>query len=349
MGMTRTQTTNGFEDVFDRIKERVRLSRPSVVRGWFRSLKPISFDAGSLCVRVQNAAQKEYLERFTDNAFTTAAQEVTGRLVNVVFLNDGSPDEAPPREPSTSWLRQSPRDPHRRWDSFAVGPCNRLAHAAATAVLEQPGEVYNPLFIWGPPGVGKTHLVQGLAARVESPDGSARPRSIWYVTGPELIDQLIESVEEAASDRIRHAASSLQYLLVDDVDTLANRERSQEEFFHLLNRVLDHHVQLILTASYAPGDLQGMPDRLRSRFAAGLVAGMDPPCFQTREDIVRQHARLRCIDVPDEVVTLLAQFMERPMELGGALVRLDALSQLRGTSINRELAAEALGLPVDLA
>lgn len=330
------------EAVFERIKDHVRSTRPSVVRGWFRKLRPDSLEAGSLNIRVQNAAQKEYLERFASDAFTVAAQAVTGRLVNVVFRYDGTGHDEPATEPEALRLRPSAIDPFHRLDSFAIGPCNRLAHAAVSAVLEQPGTVYNPLFIWGPAGVGKTHLVQGLTVRAEAEKGSAVARRCWYVTAPDLIAQLIESLEGNIVDEVRREVSGLTFVVVDDVDLFENRERSQEEFFHFLNRALDHHVQLVLVATRAPGELRGIPDRLRTRFAAGLVVGMDPPCTQTREEIIRRHAKARCIDLAEELAAMLAQSIDSAPELVNTLIRLDSLSQIRGTSINREIVDEVL-------
>lgn len=340
----------GIEEVFGRVMERVKSARPTVVRGWFRALEPFSFDAGSLCIRVQNAAQKEYLERFTDNAFTSAAQEVTGRLITVAFEVDEDGQQKLANQDTSSLLRSTRLDSTRTWESFAVGACNRLAHAAANAVLENPDVGYNPLFIWGGKGVGKTHLLCALADRAgktltsRDNEPSATPASsrLWYLSTPMLIDQIIESIEKDRLDLFKSAASNLNLVVLDDVHLFADRQRSQEEFFHLFNRLLQTHTQVVLSANQPPKDLVGFSERLTSRFAAGLVAGMDPPCIETRTNIVRLHAQARCIELPEPIAIELARRIDDPQVLIEALVRLDSLSHMQGTSITASLLEEAL-------
>lgn len=256
--------------LWDDLTGHVRVSRPDLVRGWFSDLQLTDVDAGVLVVRTRNDAQARYLEEHCRSAFVTAAQAATGRLVSVAF------EPAPAEEPAASDSGLPvisdgviPLNPDYTFDNFVTGPCNRLAHAAATAVAGDPGRAYNPFFIHGPVGLGKTHLLQSIchAARERNP----RIR-YHYISCETFINDFIEAVECGALHQFRYRYRHVDLLVIDDIQFLAERERSQEEFFHTFNTLYQSQRQIVLSADCPPADIPSLEERLVSRFNSGLVA-----------------------------------------------------------------------------
>jgi len=337
--------------LWDDLTGHVRVSRPDLVRGWFSDLQLTDVDAGVLVVRTRNDAQARYLEEHCRSAFVTAAQAATGRLVSVAF------EPAPAEEPTASDCGLPdisdgviPLNPDYTFDNFVTGPCNRLAHAAATAVAGDPGRAYNPFFIHGPVGLGKTHLLQSIchAAR----ERNARIR-YHYISCETFINDFIEAVECGALHQFRYRYRHVDLLVIDDIQFLAERERSQEEFFHTFNTLYQSHRQIVLSADCPPADIPSLEERLVSRFNSGLVALLDRPCLETRMAILRKKAKLRCIEVPTDVIRHVAGATGANIrDLEGALTKLDAMSQALRCPITVELATKALSdrpeTPIDI-
>lgn len=320
----------------------LRLTHPQLVRAWFLQLEPVGLNSGVLAVRACNAAQSRYLEQHCRVAFAEAAQAATGRLVSVEF---DAPDELD--LPETAFDR--PEDYALRlnadliFEHFVTGPCNRLAHAAAVAVAKESGRVYNPLFLHGDVGLGKTHLLQAICHDVLA----RRPESrCLYLSCEVFTNDFIEAVESGSLYQFRHRYRHADLLVIDDIQFLAARERSQEEFFHTFNTLSQSGKQIVLSADSAPADIPSLEQRLVSRFHSGLVATLERPCLDTRIAIVRKKTRLRCIEVPDAVVALVAERIDGNVrELEGALIKIDAVSQIEREPITVELARRALGDP----
>ncbi len=232
-------------------------------------------------------------------------------------------------------------NPKFTFDNFIVGPSNELAYAAARAVADTGGARYNPLFIAGGTGLGKTHLMHAIAHTVLL----GRPEAkVMYVSAERFTNEFIEALQHHKMDefRLRYRAGC-EVLLVDDIQFLAGREQTQEEFFHTFNALRDTDRQIVVSADKYPHQLQRMPERLASRFTSGLVADVQVPQLETRVAIVRKKAELERIDVPDEVAVLLAQCVQSNVrELEGALIRLAAKSSLTGRPIDAEFARAEL-------
>lgn len=232
-------------------------------------------------------------------------------------------------------------NPKFTFDNFIVGPSNELAYAAARAVADSRGARYNPLFIAGGTGLGKTHLMHAIAHTVLLSRPEAR---VMYVSAERFTNEFIEALQHHRMDdfRLRYR-TGCDVLLVDDVQFLAGREQTQEEFFHTFNALRDRDRQIVVSADKYPHQLQRMPERLASRFTSGLVADVQAPQLETRVAIVRKKAELERIDVPDEVALLLAQCVQSNVrELEGALIRLAAKSSLTGRRIDVEFARTEL-------
>lgn len=321
----------------------IRVKAPELMRAWFSQLEPVGTERGVLLIRAQNAAQVRYLREHCNRRFAEAAQAATGRLMSVTFEAPVS-EEGGNNEPAYPDHESEPSlNPDYLFENFVTGPFNRLAHAAAVAVAHAPGRAYNPLFIHGAVGLGKTHLLQAVCADIRT----RQPQLHFsYITCEKFINHFIGAVENGELHRFRFRYRNVDVLVIDDVQFLAERERSQEEFFHTFNALHQTQRQIVMSADCSPGEIPALEERLVSRFNSGLVALVDRPDFETRMAIVRKKARIRCVEVPEEVVEFIAARVNtNTRELEGALIKVDAISQTLGTPISLSTAREALGEP----
>jgi len=216
-----------------------------------------------------------------------------------------------------------------------------LPHAASIAVSEQPGKAYNPLFIHGGVGLGKTHLLQAISQKVLEHNGYAR---ILYLSCDSFINQFITSVETGDMNTFRYRYRNVDMLVIDDIHFLAGRDRTQEEFFHTFNTLYQSHKQIILSADAAPSEIPELEERLVSRFNWGLVARIEKPCYETRVAILQKKARMRGLSLPEDVVCYVAAKVENnTRELEGAITKLQGMGLLNNGTIDIELAKAALG------
>ncbi len=328
----------------------VRTRHPALARGWFGQLEPGTLERGQLTVLAANPAQLIYLQQHCTRPFVEAAQAATGRLVSVEFqeCNDGDRPEpalplprrgTPPSfERDTSLLRLNAED---AFENFVPGPCNALAHASCRAVRDAPGTAYNPIFIHGSCGLGKTHLLQAICHRVLD---SAPATQIMYLSCETFVNHFIEAVERGDLSGFRYKYRHLDLLLIDDIQFLAGRERMQEEFFHTFNTLYQLNKQIVLSADSSPSEIPSLEERLVSRFNWGLIARVDPPDFETRQAILRKKMRMRQMDIPQDVTEFIAASIEsNSRELEGAINRIHGLAALEKRPIDMALAHEALG------
>jgi len=336
--------------VWQRIIQQVINTGGNIIRPWFTKLEPISLEHGLLEVEVPGPAELAYCRRHAGRLFTEAAQAATGRLVGVCFLTSAEAAEAPPSD-----LRPKPEaEPvdldetdslllgeDYSFSSFVIAPSNRLAHAACLAVSESPGMSYNPLFLHGSVGLGKTHLLQATCRRVleERPDAQ-----ISVLSCETFVNHFIRAVERGDLSRFRYRYRHADVLAIDDIQFLSDHERTQEEFFHTFNTLYQSQRQIVLTSDRGPAEIQGLEERLVSRFNWGLVARIDRPCYETRVAIVRKKAHLRSIELPDDVVCFIAACIEsNTRELEGAIAKVAMLAQVTEREISLPVAEEALG------
>ncbi len=232
-------------------------------------------------------------------------------------------------------------NPDYVFENFVVGPGSRLAHAAALAVAANPGRAYNPYFVHGDVGLGKTHLLQAICLRIKQVDPATR---IFYTSCEGFMTQFMEAVQAGEMTAFRHIFRDVDVLAIDDVHFLAKRDRTQEEFFHTFNSLYQSHKQIILSSDAPPEEIPDLEDRLVSRFKWGLVASVAPPCYETRVAILKQKARLRGFELPDDVACHIAAKIDSNIrELEGAIVKLQVLSHLEKRGVDMGLALAALG------
>jgi len=224
---------------------------------------------------------------------------------------------------------------------FVVASCNRLAHAAAMAVADAPGQTYNPLYLYGGVGLGKTHLIQAIGHAIAGANPSLR---IAYLSLERFMNELISAIRFGydKTNAFRERYRSIDVLLIDDVQFIAGKERTQEEFFHTFNALYDQQKQIVLTSDCPPRDIPEIEERLHSRFEWGLIADIEPPDLETKVVIIKRKAEAHHVNLPDDVALMLARHAKHNIrELEGALVRLLAMSSLRGVPLTKSLAEES--------
>ncbi|ANE44664.1 chromosomal replication initiation protein [Deinococcus puniceus] len=321
---------------------------------WFAPVKNLGVQEGSLVLGVRNSFaqewfRKHYLELLEDALRSLGAQnpavsfQVLPAVQEAMFMPQDAPPPPgpPPRSPSPApFENRKSLNPKYTFENFVVGPNNNLAHAAALAVAESPGKAYNPLFIYGDVGLGKTHLMHAVGHYMMERFPGKR---IEYVSTESFTNDLINAIRDDKMTLFRNRYRSVDLLLVDDIQFLAGKERTQEEFFHTFNALYENHKQIILSSDRPPRDIQTLEGRLRSRFEWGLITDIQSPEFETRVAILKMNAEHNRIDIPQDVLELIArQVTSNIRELEGALMRVVAFSSLNNVPFSRAVAAKAL-------
>ena len=231
------------------------------------------------------------------------------------------------------------------FDTFVVGSCNQFAHAAALAVAETPSKTYNPLYVYGGVGLGKTHLMCAIGHRIKE---SNRHLRLSYISAEKFMNELINAIRYDKTMTFREKYRSIDILLIDDIQFMAGKERTQEEFFHTFNALYDAQKQIIISSDCPPREIPTLEERLHSRFEWGLIADIQPPDLETKVAILRKKAEMEKLGLPDNVALFIASKIKSNIrELEGSLVRLTALSSLRGEPISLSLAQEAIKNIID--
>ena len=346
----------------------LRAHHPAICRNWFEELEPLGVAGGVMAVRTLSTVHRDYLKKQCLEHFNDAIRSVSGQLLAIKFLG---PDEhhqpatrgavavaTPARdtvlEPKPAQRSQHTADPNptTRHDSlvinpdytfenFVIGPGNRLAHAAAVAVGEKPGRAFNPMFVHGGVGLGKSHLLQAVCLRISEANPAA---TIHYTSCEGFMTQFIEAVQAGQMTDFRHRFRDVDVLVVDDIHFLAKRDRTQEEFFHTFNALHQAGKQIILSSDAPPEEIPELEERLVSRFKWGLVTRVEPPEYETRVEIVKAKARMRGLNLPDDVACLIAERIKSNIrELEGAVTKVQMQAKADNKPIDATLAAAALG------
>jgi chromosomal replication initiator protein len=337
---------------------------------WLSGIRPVSLESGVLVLGVPNQVVRERVEsRFLplieDTLAGEAGSAVAARLLVEERPAEGVPVEEVPVEAGPRETRgpgqplgddRRPRStlagfPHREtvavsldprftFDTFVAASSNRLAHAAAQAVAETPGRSYNPLFVYGDSGLGKTHLLHAIGNYVHE---NFPQRKVLYVTTETFMNDFVDSLRMATTIAFKRRYRECDVLLIDDVQFMENKEGLQEEFFHTYNDLKGASKQIVLTSDRPPKSIDTLEDRLRSRFLSGLITEIDPPDLETRLAILRCKAEADDDDIPDDVLEFIATHVTNNIrELEGALIRVTAFAALSGEPISLELAERVL-------
>jgi chromosomal replication initiator protein len=315
------------------------LSKPTFEL-YLKNMSPVALEGDTFVFAVPSRHAKEWIESRHAALIHGALQEVLARAIHIhlTVTDDGPLPQAPAAVARTA--DGVPLSPKYTFDTFVIGSGNRFAHAAAMAVAEAPARAYNPLFIYGGVGLGKTHLLQAIGHHVVH--GKQLPR-VAYISSEKFTNELINSIRDDRTLEFRTKYRNVDVLLIDDIQFLAGKERTQEEFFHTFNTLHEASRQIIITSDRPPKEIPTLEDRLRSRFEWGLIADIQPPDVETRIAILRKKAELDGMSVPDEVAEFIAQRIHSNIrELEGALVRVVAYANLTRAHMTVDLAAEVL-------
>jgi len=329
--------TGEVENIFAEILDRARTLDPVNMRKWFDNLHVVHLTGGALEIGCPDEACAQFLQNSCRSAFTRAAQQITGHLVTVQFSANGRAHRSAKgqRHEAGPMLH-----PDYTFDNFVVGPSNRFAHASCIAVSQSPGNTYNPLFVYGNSGLGKTHLLHAVCHEIKSKSASA---VIQLLSCEAFVNCFIQAIEQGDLPGFQSRFRSVDTLIIDDIQFLRGREHSQEEFFHTFNALYSNGRQIILSADCAPSEIPSLEERLISRFNWGLVARIDPPSYETRMAIVQKKAHLRGFAVSDEIAGYIARKLHANIrELEGALTTIYAVSMTTGREVTLEMAQTAL-------
>jgi len=319
---------------------------------WFAALELISVDENALTFRVPNNIYKYWIESNHMAALQNAIAGALGAPRAVKFLSPSEPlsepifqetsatggtDSARGSRPATSTLGLNPRN---TFESFVVGPNNEIAHAASLAVGQSPAKTYNPLFIYGGVGLGKTHLMQAIGQYVLA---KKKTTKVIYLSSELFINEFIDAIQHSNLVKFRKRYRQADLLLIDDIQFLGGKERSQEEFFHTFNTLFDGHKQIVLSSDRPASEIANLEHRLVSRFEWGLTAELQPPDVETRIAILRKKARGMSIKLPEEVFDFLAnRIRSNVRRLEGALMRVASFASLSGKELTHEVVEHLL-------
>jgi chromosomal replication initiator protein len=314
---------------------------------WFAQASGLELDDDAFVVGVPNDFTREWIEGKFLGLIRAITQDVTGRerRIQLSVLDAAADADTVANEQPTSRRDHAGVDlllnPKYTFDLFVIGSSNRFAHAAALAVAEAPAQAYNPLFIYGGTGLGKTHLMQAIAQYVSQ---HSRHLSVRYVTSETFMNDFINSLRDKRIEGFKHRYRNYDLLLVDDIQFFENKERIQEEFFHTFNSLYESDAQIVLSSDRPPREISTLEERLRSRFEWGLITDVQPPDLETRIAILRKKVKTDQIHVPDEeVLSFIAGLISSNIrELEGALTRVVAFSSLTARPMTSELAQDVL-------
>jgi chromosomal replication initiator protein len=304
---------------------------------WLEPLTARALDGNTLTIEAPPES-RAWVEASFSRLLGACAASALGPRTRVALVPAGAPQ---PAAPARRTFAGGSFNPRFTFDQFVIGDANRLAHGAALAVAEMPGLAYNPLFICGPPGLGKTHLLHSIANYL-SVNGDAV--SVLYTTVEAFTDQFVGALQTHALEAFKATYRGVDVLLVDDIQFLQSKARTEQEFFHTFNALHSAGAQLVLTSDRLPRDLDALEDRLRERFEAGLVTDVRPPDLPTRRTILRKRVQQDAIaDVDDEAIDLIAERVDSNIRaLEGALIRVVAFGSLTGRGVTGEVADEVL-------
>jgi len=312
---------------------------------WILPLQPRA-DGKNMVLEAPDAFFKEWVETHYKQLIEASLQDLTKQEITVAFEiglqnKETAPEAITPKAViNTEMPSFANLNPRYTFENFVVGPSNRHAHAYSLAVAGSPAKIYNPLFIYGGVGLGKTHLMQAICHQVKKQFNNTR---ITYITSERFTNELIDGIQHHSTAAFRQKYRNSDVLVIDDIQFIAGKESTQEEFFHTFNALHDAHKQIIISSDRPPKEISNLQDRLVSRFSWGLTTDIQPPDLETRVAILKKKIEREPVSVPDEVIFFIAQLIKTNIrELEGALVRTIAYSLLEEEPINLALAKEVL-------
>jgi len=308
---------------------------------WFKSLKPICCHENTVIIEVPNNFSRGWLSDRYNPLLKNIFRDILKKEIDVQFLLSSEiPGIQQTYFEKIDDINQTRLNPKYTFDSFVVGNSNRFTHAACLAVADTPAKSYNPLFIYGGVGLGKTHLMHAIGQHIIEHNHKMK---VSYLTSEKFTNELIKAIRDDNTVEFRNKYRNADILLIDDIQFLAGKERTQEEFFHTFNTLYESYKQIIISSDRPPKEIPTLEDRLRSRFEWGLITDIQPPDLETRIAILQKKAQLENLIIPNDTIFFIADNIQSNIRiLEGALIRVIAHASLNGTEINPENAAKIL-------
>jgi chromosomal replication initiator protein len=329
---------------WEQIKHQLQAAlSPESYQNWVSHTSFEQLDGGVLRVLVPNVESKAWMETEYANQVSAIIRRLNLPVQAVLYEPVKATAVSATAESDRSWEPESPAsqlNPRFTFETFVVGACNQFAHAAARSVATNPSRSYNPLFLYGGVGMGKTHLMHAIGRALMSNSAGMR---ILYTSSERFTNEVVSGIRLERMPQLRQRYRSADVLLIDDIQLLGNKERTQEEFFHTFNELHDNQKQIVISSDSPPKEIPGLLERLRSRFEWGLMADIQPPDLETKMAILDKKAELEGVRLPEDVRTFIAtKTKSNVRELEGALVKLMAYSSLTGASINLAMSQQVL-------
>lgn len=330
---------NSVADVWDNVLQQLKRElSETTIKTWFDELEAVDIRDGTLYLHCSNSFKQGYIEELFIKNIRASLKDLFSTDMKVTILDD---------EAYTAFLGGEPAkhgsfdpDDEFTFETFVVGPSNKLAYAASVSVAEHPAKNYNPLFIYGDSGLGKTHLIYAIAHVIRRRDHGSK---IAYVKGDDLTNELVEAIRAGKTADMREKYRQADLLLVDDVQFIAGKKQTQEEFFHTFNTLYESGKQIVLTSDRPPSEMTQLEDRLRTRFEWGLLVDVAPPDFETRLAIVKNKAALLGLELPDKISAYIAEHVTANVrQLEGTINKILAYKDLLGNDTDEETVTRAI-------
>ena len=343
--MAEAPELNTWDLIKAKLAERIA---PQEFQNWVMRTALESLDQGSLRVQVPDQVTKDFIEQEYTEQIRSTIRELNLPVEQVVYLPHAESRPAADISSASSSFSAEPAfasaagqlNMRFRFDNFVVGSCNQFAHAAARAVADSPSRSYNPLFIYGGVGMGKTHLMHAIGRELLDKYPSIR---VVYTSSERFMNEMIQCIRTNRMPSFQRHYRSADVLLVDDIQILAGKERTQEEFFHTFNELYDHQKQIVISSDSPPKSTSGLVERLRSRFEWGLMVDVQPPDLETKMAILDKKAELEGVSLPEEVrIYIATKTKSNVRELEGALIKLIAYSSITGSPVTLQMAQQVL-------
>jgi chromosomal replication initiator protein len=338
--------SQNLDDIWSKVLKLIKTELTEVsFNTWLKTIDPISISDDRIVLGAPNEFTKGILEARYLTLIKNAIKQITNTDYIIKFVIPGEEaitdvGQTIQNDVSDTLSSRAQLNPKYTFDTFVIGNSNRFAHAASLAVAEAPAKAYNPLFIYGGVGLGKTHLMHAIGHYILNQNPKA---NVVYVSSEKFTNELINSIRDDRNVEFRNKYRNVDVLLIDDIQFIAGKERTQEEFFHTFNALHEANKQIIISSDRPPKEIPTLEDRLRSRFEWGLIADIQPPDLETRIAILRKKAKVENIDVPNDVMLYIATKIQSNIrELEGALIRIVAFSSLTNREVTVDLAQEAL-------
>ncbi|GAE26199.1 chromosomal replication initiator protein DnaA [Halalkalibacter wakoensis JCM 9140] len=326
-----------------------KVSKPSF-ETWLKATKANDIQNDMIVITAPNEFARDWLEDHYADLTSDTIEQITGTRLKPKFVipqhemeEEFIPEPIPKKQTkqdNNQTASKTMLNDKYMFDTFVIGSGNRFAHAASLAVAEAPAKAYNPLFIYGGVGLGKTHLMHAIGHYVMDHNPNAK---VVYLSSEKFTNEFINSIRDNKAVNFRNKYRNVDVLLIDDIQFLAGKEQTQEEFFHTFNALHEESKQIVISSDRPPKEIPTLEDRLRSRFEWGLITDITPPDLETRIAILRKKAKAENLDIPNEVMLYIANQIDTNIrELEGALIRVVAYSSLINQDMNADLAAEAL-------